>query len=187
MDKKRKTAKYILYFGRLGEEKGTALLIKAFLKATSKEARDWKLRIAGDGPEKENLEKMASGAESIEFLGRLDGNSLRKEISSARFVAVPSLWPENFPYSVLESFALRKPVLAANIGGLTEMIDNGKTGLFFEPGDENNLAEKILWAVNHSDKIKLMGENAQKEVLKKYNSEGHYEKLIKIYERIKNN
>lgn len=184
--RQNKDEKYILYFGRLSEEKGIALLIKAFLKAVDKEANGWKLKIAGDGPKEENLRKIAKNEDGVEFLGRLNSEALKEKIFNARLVVVPSLWPENFPYSVLESFALGKTVLAAKIGGLPEMIENGKTGLLFEAGDKNDLAEKILWAMSQPEKIKKIGENAREEALKKYSSEGHYEKLKRVYERIKN-
>ena len=182
--RQNKDEKYILYFGRLSEEKGIALLIKAFIGVVGGKATGWKLKIAGDGPEEENLKKIAEGKKSVEFLGRLNGGALKEKIFNARLVVVPSLWSENFPYSVLESFALGKPVLASKIGGLIEMIKSGKTGLLFEAGDENDLAEKILWAINQPDKIKKMGEKAREEVLKKYDPERHYEKLIGVYERV---
>jgi glycosyltransferase involved in cell wall biosynthesis len=174
---------YFLYFGRLSQEKGIKFLIKTFLKASDKS-----LKIVGQGPQREKLEKLAkNGRKKIEFLGEKKGQQLKEIISEAYSIIVPSLWPENFPYTILESFALAKPVLATKVGGLPELVKNKQTGLLFEPNNQDDLKEKIIWASQHPREMKKMGQTAQKEVLAKYNSEKHYQKLIKIYERIKNN
>ena len=174
---------YFLYFGRLSQEKGIKFLIKTFLKAL-----DIPLKIVGQGPQREKLEKLAkNGRKKIEFLGEKKGQQLKEIISKAYSIIVPSLWPENFPYAILESFALAKPVLATKVGGLPELVKNKQTGLLFKPNNQDDLKEKIIWASQHPKEMKKMGQTAQKEVLDKYNSEKHYQKLIKIYERIKNN
>lgn len=177
---------YFLYFGRLSHEKGVELLIKAFSK-TRNELSNWKLKIVGDGPEKEKLKNLAKGQERIEFLGGKKGKELKQIIINANLVVMPSIWPENLPYSILESFVLAKPVIAAKSGGLTELIKDRQTGLLFKPGNENDLREKLIWANDYKKELKQMGKMAKKEVLAQYNSEKHYKKLIKVYERIKNN
>ena len=183
---KQRDKKYILYFGRLSEEKGIELLLKVFLKI-SKKLPDWQLKIVGQGPEKEKLEDLAKGYKQVELLGEKRDRQLKTIIVGSYLVITPSVCPETFSYSTLESFAFGKSVLAANVGGLPELVKSGETGLLFKPGSKNDLAERIFWAVNHSREMKRMGENAREKVLKKYNSEEHYKKLIKIYERIKNN
>ncbi|MAF20144.1 MAG: hypothetical protein CMI55_00485 [Parcubacteria group bacterium] len=175
---------YLLYFGRLSREKGVDLLIRSFLEI-SDQFPQVKLKIAGDGPEKENLEKLAGYHQQIEFLGIKKGKLLQKTIANACSIIVPSLWPENFPYAVLESLALAKPVMAAKIGGLSEMIKNMKTGLLFKPNNQNDLSAKMAWALKHLKLINQMGRQGQAQVLSKYNPENHYKKIIKIYERVK--
>ena len=179
----RKRNQYILYFGRLSQEKGIEFLIKTFLKAL-----DIPLKIVGQGPQRNKLEKLAKNRrKKIEFLGEKKGQQLKEIISEAYLIIVPSLWPENFPYAILESFALAKPILAAKVGGLPELVKNKQTGLLFKPNNQDDLKEKIIWASQHPKEMEKMGQTAQKEVLAKYNPEKHYQKLIKIYERIKNN
>jgi len=179
------TKKYFLYFGRLSQEKGIDLLINSFLNSSLRD--DWHLKIVGQGPEKENLAKLAQGTKRIEFLGELKGKELKKIISQSYAVVVPSRWPENFPYTVLESFTLAKPVIAARIGGLPEMVEDKKNGLLFKANDQKDLINKIDWAVKNQTRMKEMGKNSQVKVEKQYNAENHYQKLIQIYERIKNN
>lgn len=182
----QKKDSYLLYFGRLSQEKGIELLIKVFLKNSDK-LQNYHLKIVGQGPEREKLENLAKGEKQIEFLGEKSGRQLKEIIARAYLIIVPSLWPENFPYAVLEGFALSKAVLAAKVGGLPELIKDNKTGLLFKSNNEDDLREKIVWAVGHSKKIKQIGQAAQKEVLAKCNPENHYQKIIKIYERITNN
>jgi len=178
--------KYILYFGRLSEEKGIDLLIKSYLENSVKLSK-WIIKIAGEGPEQDRLKKLNKRYKQIEFLGKKKIEELKKIISQSYLIIVPSIWPENFPYSILEGMGLGKVVLSARIGGMSEMIEHKETGLLFNPGDIIDLTKKINWAIDNPKKIKEIGIKAQKEILNKYNSEKHYNKLIKIYEQIKNN
>jgi len=175
---------YLLYFGRLSREKGVDLLIESFAELL-KDFPYWNLKIVGDGPEKERLKNLAGGRKEIEFLEFQNGREMKRILAGADIVVVPSRWPENFPYAVLESFALARPVIAAKIGGLPEVVKEGKTGVLFLSGDKEDLKEKIAYAINNLSRIKEFGVFAQKEVLRKYNSEKHYQKLIKIYAGIK--
>jgi len=177
---------YILYFGRLSREKGVELLIKSFLKLFFKTSK-WRLKIVGDGPEKKKLEKIFKKNNQIEFLKKKSGEGLKKLISQAYLIVVPSIWPENFPYSILEGMGFKKTVLAARIGGMPEIIEHKETGLLFKPNDILDLTRKINWAINNPKEIKKIGIRSQKKVLDEYNSEKHYNKLIKIYEQIKSN
>ena len=174
---------YLLYFGRLSQEKGIDLLIKVFLKDLGK-LKNYHLKIVGQGPEREKLENLAKGEKQIEFLGQKSKRQLKEIIDKAYLIIVPSIWPENLPFSVLESFASGKAVLAAKIGGQSELVKDNKTGLSFKLNDESDLREKIIWAIGHSKKIKQIGQAAQKEVLAKCNPENHYQRLIRIYERL---
>jgi len=176
---------YLLYFGRLSKEKGVDLLIESFLK-TKQRLPNLYLKIAGSGPDRKKLEELGKNSH-IEFLGIKRGHQLKELISNASLIIIPSIWPENFPYSILESHILSRPVLASKIGGVPEMIKDRETGLLFKPNDQNDLREKIIWARKNSQAIKDMAKQAQKEAIVQYNSEDHYQKLIKIYDRIKNN
>ncbi|MBU1563816.1 glycosyltransferase family 4 protein [Patescibacteria group bacterium] len=181
--KSNSSEKYLLYAGRLSKEKGIDLLILSFLENLSKLSK-WKLKIMGKGPEKIKLQKLAKGCKQIEFLGKKKGQELKEIIFQAYLVIVPSVWAENFPFSVLESFVFKKAVLAARIGGLPEMIKDKKTGLLFKPNNLIDLIRKTTWAVNNPKKIQKIGKQAYKEILEKCDPEKYYKKLIKIYERI---
>ncbi len=171
---------YYLFFGRLSEEKGVDILIKAAAKN-----KECKLKIIGDGPEKNRLIKLAKKlkADNVDFCGPLWGNDLKEILSKSRFVVVPSLWHENFPYVILQSFALGKPVIGSSVGGIPELIQENYNGYLYENDDIIDLASKIkfLWE-NNSIAVK-MGSNAKIFSDKNFNDENFYKNLIKIYKR----
>ncbi len=174
---------YFLFFGRLSREKGIDFLIESFKTAAS-ELGEIKLKIAGEGPEKEKIEKAIKGHRNIELIGVKKGRKLKDIISQSLAIIAPSLWPENFPYTVLESYALAKPVIASRVGGLEEMIDEEKTGLLFSLGDQKELAKKIIWAANNQKETAIMGKRGLKKAKEEYYSQKHYQKILSIYERV---
>lgn len=129
---------YVLYFGRFSTEKGIGTLIEA-----CKQLPDIKFVFAGSGP----LEKEINEIDNIENVGFCTGEDLEKLIREARFSIYPSEWYENCPFSVMESQMYGTPVLGADMGGIPELIQVGKTGELFESGNVEELKEKIdmLW------------------------------------------
>src|SRR5690606_2762165 len=130
---------YFLYFGRLAPEKGVDTLIKAALAAGIR------LKIAGTGPDEQKLRQLLpDGCTTIEFMGFCSGDTLWSLIQHARAVVLPSQWYENAPISILESYACGKPVIGAQIGGITEMLIPDETGLLFESGNTAALTAQLL-------------------------------------------
>lgn len=172
--------KYFLSFSRLSQEKGVDLLIEAF-KTVVQEHPEVKLKIAGDGPDRSRLEAMAEGIAQIEFIGRQSIGEIKKLLAGAYAAVIPSRWPENFPYTVLEASALSKPVIASRIGGLPAMVESDR---LFQPGNVSDLAAQLLWAVKHPKQVKQIGERAHRK-LAVCSPTNHYRDLIQIYDRIK--
>jgi glycosyltransferase involved in cell wall biosynthesis len=182
---------YLLYFGRLSKEKGVDVLIKAMQFVD----KNIKLKIVGNGPEKENLKKLAEKLKinnQIEFFGYKNQDELKEIIKNSLAVVVPSRWYENCPLSILEAFSFSKPVIASNLGGIPELIKNREIGFLFKPGNAKDLAEKInsllegdTTSCRLQDKLNSMGKSAQEEIEKKYNPEIHYQKLMEIYQKLK--
>jgi len=170
--------KIICYFGRLSKEKGLFTLIEAM------EGTDAKLKIIGDGPIKKDLEEKArkENLENVSFLGYKSGNELKEEVRNSMAVVLPSEWYENYPRSIMEAFALGKPVIGTRIGGIPELVEDNETGLTFEPGNVEDLRDKIEDLINNPKKISEMGKNARKFIEKELNPERHYEELMKIYQ-----
>lgn len=129
---------YVLYFGRFSREKGVQTLMDV-----CKSLPHISFVFAGSGP----LEGELSQIPNIRNVGFQSGEALQKLISQARFTVYPSQWYENCPFSVMESQMYGTPVLGADIGGIPELIQDGKTGELFESGNAGALKEKIqkLW------------------------------------------
>ncbi|OGS71111.1 MAG: group 1 glycosyl transferase [Flavobacteria bacterium RIFCSPLOWO2_12_FULL_35_11] len=170
----------IVYFGRLSKEKGLFTLIEAM------RGLEIKLKIIGEGPIKEDLKRRAfdAGNRNIEFLGYKTGEELKNEIRKSMFFILPSEWYENNPRSVIEAFALGKPVIGARIGGIPELVKDNETGLTFEPGNSEDLRSKIEYLINKPEKIVEMGKNAREFVVREFDAEKHYRRLMEIYNSV---
>ena len=107
-------------------------------------------------------------------------------VKNAKAIIFPSIWYEGMPSIIIESFASGKPVIASNLASMAEMVEDGKTGLLFEPGNSEDLASKINWAAGHPEEIKRMGMNAKKIYEEKYTAEKNYKKLMSIYSTVIN-
>ena len=126
---------YVLYFGRFSPEKGVNTLLDV-----CRQLPQIPFVFAGTGP----LEDALKGSPNIKNVGFQSGEALYKLIREASFTVYPSQWYENCPFSVMESLMLGTPVLGADIGGIPELIENGKTGVLFESGNAEDMKEKIL-------------------------------------------
>ena len=162
---------YVLYFGRFSEEKGIDTLIKV-----CKELPDVQFIFAGTGP----LEESIKGVSNIKNVGFQKGEALEKLIREARFSIYPSEWYENCPFSVMESQMYGTPVLGADIGGIPELIQVGKTGELFKSGDGNELKSKIrkLWDDKElCDEYKENCKGISFDTIDEY-----YEKIMRVYQ-----
>jgi glycosyltransferase involved in cell wall biosynthesis len=122
--------------------------------------------------------------ELVTFAGELDSTGINKILGESLVSIVPSIWYENMPNSILESFACGVPVLASGIGSLTSLVQNGVTGFLFPPGDSNSLAERIVFCLENIEKTNQMGINARKKAETIYSSESHILKLEKLFEKL---
>jgi glycosyltransferase involved in cell wall biosynthesis len=172
---------YILFFGRLVERNGISTLVKAM-----KHIPEIRLKIAGDGELKSFLENYISQEkiENISLLGFLSREDLKREISNSNFTVFPNHCYHLCPSSILESFAFAKPVIGSNLGSVPELIEDGITGLLFEPKNEKELAQKIRYLCENPKVVKEMGRNARRKVEENYSAERYYPRLLGLYERL---
>ena len=171
-----KLGKYVGYAGRISPEKGIPTLIEA-ARACSK----IQFKAAGSYDRMPDLIIQAS--DNFEFLGYVSGEGLGDFYASSRFIILPSICFEGFPSILLESMIQSKPVIASRIGGLPEIVDDGKTGLLFEPGNAEELAEKIRYLWERPDLCRKMGEAGREKALREYSPEKYYERLMAVYEK----
>ena len=168
---------YILYFGRLAKEKGVLTLVKAMSNF-----RDTQLYVVGTGELEEELNKFVEkkGMENVKFMGHKTGEALKSLIRKAQFVVVPSEWYEVFGLTVAEGFACGKPVIGSDAGGIAELITE-ETGLLFQPGNSDDLSDKIEYFLTHPSLLKGLGMQARKFVEENFAPSDHYEKIMSIY------
>lgn len=171
---------YILYFGRLSEEKGLKFLLKvmSFLP-------EIQLKIVGEGPEKSCLKNTINylHLSNVKIGNHLSDRDLIQTIFNARFTILSSLFFENCPNMILESFASGKPVVASNIGGIPELIQHGINGLLFEPGNIQDCKEKIIRLWKSPNYCKKMGMAGRKYLEKNFQPDIFYNRLINIYQK----
>jgi glycosyltransferase involved in cell wall biosynthesis len=134
--------------------------------------------IIGGGP----FEDAVTEAVGDRYLGFLSRDEIMKRMGSASFLIVPSVCYEQLPTTILEAFSCGLPVIASRLGVLTNIVQEGVTGLLFNPGDAADLAAKIAWAHAHVDEMKSMGRAARAEYEAKYTPSINYQMLIEIYE-----
>jgi len=176
---------YAVFLGRLSHEKGVAVLIDAMKCYNADNTNRLTLKIIGDGPLRGQLEEKVKSEkiDNIEFTGKKKFNECMKLLARAQFMVMPAICYENFPMAIREAFACGKPVIASNLGAMAELVQDGKTGLLFKPGNLKDLAEKMKWMVEHENDCIEMGENARRVFEQKYTAEKNFDILIGIYNK----
>lgn len=173
---------FALYVGRIEKQKGLMTLIKAFA------GTDRNLKVIGfsnDGYIDELKQYLADKKHNIEFLGRLDFDDIKPYLETCRFTVVPSEWYDNFPNSILESFAFRKCVVATDFGSLPELVIDGVTGLTFEYGNPQSLREQADKLFDDPALAEKLGEGAYRLLQDKCVPEKHYEQLSSLFQSVK--
>jgi glycosyltransferase involved in cell wall biosynthesis len=165
-----------VYVGRLSEEKGINTMIEAW------ESISAPLTIIGDGPLADWVGRRAAQNPHIEFLGPRANAEAVEALGSARAALVPSQWHEPFGRGVIEAYARATPVIAARMGALGELVEDGRTGILFEPGDAADLARAVARVEGASDPS-IMSRAARVEFEAKYTADANYPQLMAIYDR----
>jgi len=172
---------YALYMGRLSPEKGCWTLIRAFERLPQVP-----LKIMGTGPMEQELRDYIRerNIRNIEFLGFKSGAEKWDILRNSLCVVMPSEWYENFPVTALEAFMACKPIVAARLGGLPYIVDEGKSGLLFEAGNSGELAQRIQSLVDRPAEAAGMGECGRRLTETKYGPEQAYSNLMKIFSQV---
>ncbi|MBE9209859.1 glycosyltransferase family 4 protein [Nostoc sp. LEGE 06077] len=173
---------YLLFVGRLSEEKGVSVLINAYIHNNISTP----LKIVGDGPLRQVFQKQvqqAGYANLIEFLGYQDKSIVMELMQKAKLLILPSIWYEGFPLTIVEAFASSLPVIVSQLGSMAEIVEDQISGLHFEAGNSQDLATKIQWAINHPEFMNNCGNNARFIYESKYSSAVNYKQLMSIYNK----
>lgn len=170
---------YAVYVGRLSEEKGVRTLLAAWKWVTG-----LPLKILGDGPLRQELARLAEQENlPVEFLGFCGREEILQLVGRAELQILPAEWYEGFPMVVLEAYACGTPLVASRIGSVDEIIEEGETGVKFEPGNALDLAEKVnlLWA--KQSRLTSLRHKARQLFDENYTADKNYSELMAIYHR----
>lgn len=172
------TGGYVLFVGRLSEEKGIDVLLRAWQNLGPK----IKLIIIGTGPLLDKCMQAARENPAIECLGPKVRSEVYASMGQARALVFPSRWYETFGLTVIEAFSKGTPVIASKIGCMQELVDHGRTGLHFESGNSDSLTTQVEWMLAHEFQWKQMRTNARAEFEAKYSADKNYDMLMNIYQ-----
>lgn len=161
---------YYCFIGRLSNEKGVVTLVKVARQLP------YKLKIIGEGPLMEELQILCKGT-NLELVGYKQWAEIKELLGRARFSVISSECNENNPLSVIEAQCLGTPVLGACIGGIPELIEEGKSGMLFKSKDIVDLKKKIEMMFTYTFDYESLAKKSQE----RYSADAYYKQLMKIY------
>ncbi len=168
-----------LYIGRLSEEKGIRVLLKAFSD------KKYKLKVIGDGPLMSEVEDFAALHSNVSVLGFQSRATIQEELLKCTALIFPSNWYEPFGLTLIEAFASGAPVIASNMGSSQEMVIDGKNGIHFRAGSAKDLQIKLHeWVKLSSGEKILFSKNARSSYENNYTPEKNLELLTSIYNKL---
>lgn len=181
-----KRRRVVLYVGSLVAHKGIDILLRAYALIQS-EVEDIALWIVGEGPAENDLKYLAEELKlhNVTFLGLPNHNDLSVIYNQSSVVVIPSLWFENSPLVAYEAMAHARPILATRIGGLPELVIDGKNGYLFRRGNAAELAHKMHSILTDDTLAQSLSNGSRYQLAMMDTVEDHVQHLVKIYEHIK--
>jgi glycosyltransferase involved in cell wall biosynthesis len=170
---------YFLFVGRLSEEKGVETVVRL-----ARVLPDINFKIVGRGPQMEWLHRLAHGLENIEFLGFRTGDELKQLYRDATAVLLPSRVHENFPLTSLEAMSAGKPLIASNVGGIPEIVEDRVNGFLVAPMDLPTWTESVLRLYHDDDLQGRLSEEARGTVERRFMLDRHYRELGNAYRSV---
>lgn len=175
---------YLLYFGRLSEEKGVLTLIKAVEKSD----KTAPLYILGTGAMEDEFKEYIKAhklEDKVRMFGFKSGDELKKFVAEAKCIILPSEWYENGPYAIMEAMSQGKPVIVSEFGGLPEIVIDGKTGFICKPFNSDDLGKCIKKLCSLSpNEYRTMSNAAVEKAKADFNPDKYAEKLIEYYNKL---
>ncbi|MEM0348610.1 MAG: glycosyltransferase family 4 protein [Candidatus Caldarchaeum sp.] len=165
----------VVYVGRLSREKNVAMLVEA-----ARRLHETKFVIVGDGPEKPFLEKAAQNLSNVVFTGAVEHEKALGYIAGSDILVLPSV-AEGMSTVLLEAMALKTPVVATAVGGNTELIQQGETGLLVDAGDLGQLTEAITYLLNNPAEAKHLAEKAYQNVVNHFSWDAVFPQYLRVY------
>lgn len=176
----------LLCLGRVSKEKGFDLALSAF-GLLAKRFPNLRLDIAGDGPQRNELELQAAKlglSEVVQFVGAVAPERVPSLMNTATLVLMPSRWEEAFGLVALEAAFMARPVIATRTGGLQEVVQEGQTGKIVDKEDARALADAIVFFLNRREKAREMGEAGRLRAQKLFSIDRYVDDYDALYRKL---
>lgn len=170
--------RYVVFYGRIGEEKGIRVLMQIWEKLP-----DIPLVVMGGGPLEKEFGEWADKQKNVYFLGYTQHDKCLSIVKGGEFVVFPSIWYEGCSMVEIETESLGKGLVATDLGFSVEAIENGVNGYKVKLGDVAGFVEKIQELWDRPEECRRLGEMARVDYEKKYMPEDNYRQLMEIYTR----
>lgn len=176
----------LLFVGRLEKNKGARLVVEATAKILI-EHPSIKVNIAGTGTQMNDLKRKAKEL-GISNIVRFEGYQSFKQIEElyrkTTIIVVPSLYPDNLPTVCIEAMAIGRPVVGSMLGGIPELIANGKTGLLFSPGNNEELVKCVNQLLNDRQLMRSMGDAGRIKAEQEFSASIYLKKILEAYKQL---
>ncbi len=170
---------YAVFVGRLAPEKGIETLIEAWRMLNNGVV----LKVVGGGPLAESVRRAAESDGRIEWLGHRPHEEVLEIVGNASLLVVPSVVYETFGRSIVEAFSLGTPVVASRRGAMAELVEEGRTGQLFEPGDARDLARAVRDLLQDRERLRAMRREARSRFETRYTAEANHRMMLETYAR----
>ena len=171
------TGGYVIYVGRLAMEKGIETMLQAWRRLGGRIG----LKIIGDGPMRQMVQQASRSIPGVQWLGRLPMDQVMYHMGEASMLVFPSIWYEGQPRVMIESFATGTPIVASKLGSMIEMVDDGRTGRLFSPGDPVALARTIEQLWQRPEQLAAMRKQSRQEYENRWSADKNHQMLMGIY------
>jgi glycosyltransferase involved in cell wall biosynthesis len=173
------TGGYAVFVGRVSAEKGVETLLEAWRQLGFRPP----LKLLGDGPMAATVQQASAKDPSIEWLRHVPLEAVYDLVGEAMFLVLPSQCYETFARVAMEAFAKGTPVIVSKLGAMAAMVDDGRTGLYFKPGDPADLAAKVRQILADPLRLARMRQAARQEFNRNFTSDANHKSLMAIYEQ----
>lgn len=176
----------LLCLGRLVRWKGFDIAIDAFSQVAN-QYPSMTLKIAGDGPELDRLKQQVETLglqHRVLFTGWIEPEKIPDLLNQVTAVLLPSREEETLPVVALQAAQMARPIIASNLAGFPEVIENNLTGLLFEAGSASALATAIRKTIDSPVEARLMGINAREQAAKRFGLDYWVNQYDKLYKRL---
>jgi glycosyltransferase involved in cell wall biosynthesis len=171
---------FVLFVGRLTEEKGIPVLLEAWKRLATTGPT---LKILGDGPLRASVEAAAASNPLVQYEGRKPPAEVYALMGAAAALVFPSVWYEGLPRTIVESYAKGTPVVASRLGSMSELVKDDQSGRLFEPGSADALAAAIRSLPSEEHGTKSMRMSARGLFETRYTADINYAEFMSLYDR----